>query len=150
MKQIFIKEATKKDLTKLNAISLASKSHWNYPASWMESWKEELRLTTNDFEIQSIFMICEIDEILGFCAIEEKLFEYEINHFWIKPKAMGNGYGKKLLVYILENVVEKKKPILVVSDPNAKAFYRKFGFIIIDHYESKPKGRFLPIMRFSR
>ena len=150
MENTTIKPATTNDIKKLNTLCLASKSHWNYPADWIEYWKEELTLSVEDFMLHSIFKICNDNEIVGFCTIEEKSNEYEIHHFWVKPKAMGNGYGKKLLSYILESVVAHNKPLLVVSDPNAEAFYKKFGFATIDYRESKPKGRLLPIMRYRR
>lgn len=90
--------------------------------------------------------MCDNQVIAGFCAIQENEENYEINHFWIKPEAMGKGYGKRLLQYILDQVVIKSKPVEIVSDPHAEYFYKRFGFVTTDQVESTPGGRYLPVM----
>lgn len=137
------------DLPQLNKISVAAKSYWNYPQEWINSWIDELTIQAQDLQEQQFFKICDEKGIAGFGSLQENLDNFEINHFWINPEAIGKGYGKKLLLYLLDQVVKFGKPVLVVSDPNAEAFYRKFGFETIDHLESKPKGRYLPVMELN-
>ncbi len=91
MENTTIKPATTNDIKKLNTLCLASKSHWNYPADWIEYWKEELTLSVEDFMLHSIFKICNDNEIVGFCAIEEKYrmnMKYIIFGLNLKPWVM--------------------------------------------------------------
>lgn len=142
-----IKKAEILDIKELNKISVASKMHCNYPAEWVEKWKQELTLIEKDFSEQEIYKLEINNRIIGFCAIKENANEYEIMHLWIKPDHIGNGHGKFLLNETLKRIVKNSKPVIAESDPNAELFYAKQGFKKIGEKESYPKGRFLPVMR---
>jgi GNAT superfamily N-acetyltransferase len=136
-----------KELKRLNKISVQSKAHWGYPASWMEKWKEDLTLDEVQFSKQNI-MVAELeDELIGFCSMVDCKANYEITHLWVLPAFIGKGIGKKLLFRTIETFAKEEKPIIVEADPNAESFYEKQGFVTFDKVESYPKGRFLPIMK---
>lgn len=141
------REATIKDLSRLNQISVASKAHWGYPKEWMEHWMDDLILTEAEVNSYGIMVLELLSEIIGFCAIVEEAGYYEVMHLWLLPNHIGKGYGKVLLDTSIAKFVSKKKPIWTLADPNAELFYTKQGFVTFDKRESFPKGRFLPLMR---
>ncbi len=139
--------AAQKDLSTLNAISLRSKAHWGYPAEWIETWKNDLTITPEQFAHQQILVVEINDRIIGFSSIVEDQDNYDIHHLWVLPEFIGQGIGKKLLQTTIDTFVQIEKPIIVEADPNAEPFYRSQGFETFDQIESFPKGRFLPVMR---
>lgn len=135
------------DLIALNAISRASKQYWGYPDEWIAAWREDLTLTEAQLEQQCV-LLAELDgQPVGFCAILENELVFEIMHLWLLPAYIGRGYGKQLLDAALATCTRADKPITVVADPNAAPFYQKQGFQTVDRMESKPKGRYLPVMK---
>ena len=142
------RKADIKDIEILNKISIESKMYWKYPQEWIEKWKEDLELSVKDFKDQNIFKVeDEAGFILGFCSIKEHKEEYEILHLWIKPKFIGKGFGKLLLIESIQTVAINNKPIVVEADPHAEEFYSKLGFKTFTKKKSYPPGRFLPVMR---
>ena len=145
--QLQVLPATAADVPALNPISYAAKAHWGYPAEWMERWRPELELTAASFTEMQVFKLLLAGAPIGWCAVVETPEHYEVEHLWILPGQMGNGYGKLLLNEALAHTVQPGKPILVLSDPNAEGFYQHQGFVTFEQQESYPPGRFLPLMR---
>lgn len=136
------------DANRLTKIAWQSKSHWNYPAEWMKLWQKGLTITPEMIATHNVFKLSLADEtIVGCCVLiteEEVLW---VEHLWILPTAIGNGFGKRLLQTALKQTMNAThKKIKVVSDINAEVFYQKMGFETVSQYESVPKGRFLPVM----
>ncbi len=144
---IEIERALLSDLQRLNEISFEAKSHWDYPQEWLDLWKEDLKLTPEEFPERSVFKLVSDGSTIGFCAILESETEYEVEHLWVLPQSIGLGLGKKLLEYCLAETILKDKPVIVASDPNAEGFYRKQGFETFAQRESVPAGRTLPLMK---
>ena len=142
-----IERADLADLTELNAISFAAKSHWDYPNEWLELWREDLKLTPEEIALRKVYKLIEQHRIVGFCAIFETQDEYEVEHLWILPAVMGKGYGKQLLDFALADAIREDKPVIVASDPHAEGFYQKQGFETFAQRPSVPEGRVLPLMR---
>ena len=135
------------DLPTLNQISWQSKGFWGYPAEWMEQWRDDLTITEEILQQQSVLLAVEAQRIIGFCIISESSEYYELEHLWLLPQYIGKGYGKRLLEQSLSKFATAPKPVQVVADPNAEAFYRRQGFETFKQLESTPPGRFLPVMR---
>lgn len=140
-----IRKGLVSDLSVLNKISYAAKKHWGYPEKWMNFWKEDLLLKDADFERETVKVVELSAKIIGFGSIVEKEAYYEVTHLWLLPDYIGMGFGGLLLNDML-SLALSNKPIRVVADPNAEAFYQKQGFSTFDQVESFPKGRFLPLM----
>ena len=139
--------AERKDLPVLNTISVASKKHWGYPEEWIELWKDDLTISEADFTKFKIYKLVLETKIIGFCAMQESSDQYEIEHLWLLPSYIGQGFGKLLLEETLQRVVQKQKEIIVVADPYAEAFYARRGFRTFAQHPSSPSGRMLPVMR---
>jgi N-acetylglutamate synthase-like GNAT family acetyltransferase len=135
------------DLQELNSISLKSKKYWGYPQEWIELWKDELTLTPEEISDHFILVVETRNRIVGFGALSETDEYFEIEHLWVLPEYMGKGIGSKLIKKLLSRVKMNKKPVIVISDPNAENFYKSHGFITHKKVESLPRGRFLPLMR---
>ncbi len=143
-----ITKAISTDTHRLTEIAWQSKKHWNYPAAWMELWRKGLTITPEMIAKHDVFkLLLEDGRIVGYCVLiteEEVLW---VEHLWVLPTAIGNGFGTQLLQTALKQTVKPiHKKIKVVSDVNAEVFYQKMGFETVSQYESVPKGRFLPVM----
>lgn len=139
--------ATINDLPILNQISWQSKAFWGYPEEWMEQWRADLTITEEILNTQSVLLLEEAGATIGFCVISEGATQYEVEHLWILPEHIGKGFGKQLLNQALDQFITTQKPIQVVADPNAEAFYQRQGFETFKQLESSPAGRFLPVMK---
>jgi len=137
------------DYDKLTDICVKSKQHWGYPDYLIDLWKDELTITPRYIRNHDILKIQnEKNEILGFGAIENLNGNgiCEISHLWVHPEYMNKNIGK-LLLEQLERKAGQQKTIKVVSDPNAMAFYQKFGYQKVGEVKSKPDGRKLPLLK---
>ena len=143
-----ITKALLTDAVRLTEIAWQSKSHWNYPAEWMELWRKGLTITPEMIAQHDVFkLVLKDGEIVGCCVLITEMEVLWIEHLWILPTAIGNGFGKRLLQTALKQTMNAThKKIKVVSDINAEVFYQKMGFETVSQYESVPKGRFLPLM----
>ena len=140
--------ADKEDAARLSKISFAAKAHWGYPKDWLAIWKPNLTIRPEDFEVFTIFKLVEATNIIGFMAIDCRPNELEIEHLWIRPERIGQGFGKLLLNYgIQQTCNDATEQILVVADPNAAGFYQKMGFETFKFVKSKPGNRRLPVMK---
>ncbi len=138
------------DSVVLSAMAKRAKSYWNYPSEWIELWKEDLTLTEEYINSNMVYKAMEPDsnQIIGTCAVEQlSEKEVEIAHFWIEPEFMGKGVGRQLITKALEYAEQQEATrVEVLSDPNAREFYQRFGFRFIGEREGVPKGRFLPVL----
>jgi len=143
-----ITKANPTDSARLTEIAWQSKSHWNYPAEWMELWRKGLTITPEMIAQHDVFKLTLADgNIVGCCVLITEKEVLWVEHLWILPTAIGHGYGKRLLHTALNQTCKEGHQIIkVVSDINAEVFYQKMGFKTVSQYESVPKGRFLPVM----
>jgi len=145
-----ITKALPADAVRLTEIAWRSKSHWNYPAEWMELWRTGLTITPEMIKEHDVFkLILGKEKIVGCCVLITEKEVLWVEHLWLLPSAIGHGYGKQLLQTSLTKTFKEGHQIIkVVSDINAEVFYKKMGFETVGQYESVPEGRFLPIMEY--
>lgn len=143
-----ILKATPNDTLRLSEIAWQSKSHWNYPAEWMELWRKGLTISSEMITQNDVFkLVLEDSQIIGCTVLITEKEVLWIEHLWVLPAYIGNGFGEKLLQTALTQTVNPiHQTIKVVSDIHAEVFYQKMGFQTVSQYESVPKGRFLPVM----
>ena len=141
-------KALPSDANRLTEIAWLSKSHWNYPAEWMELWRKGLIISAKMIEENEVYkLILDQKKIVGCCVLITEKEILWVEHLWLLPTAIGRGYGKQLLQTALQQTRHLgHQKIKVVSDINAEVFYKKMGFETVSQYESVPKGRFLPVM----
>ncbi len=144
-----IVSATIIDAKQLTEIALISKAFWGYSNELIESWREDLTITSKMISDFSVYKFLVDDAIAGFYVLnppKEKTIELEM--LFVLPEFIGKGIGKKLLHHSFEKVKEHKvKSMTLLADPNAVSFYCSQGFYEIDKKESSIPNRFLPVLQ---
>ena len=143
-----IVKAVLSDKEKLTEIALKSKAFWGYSNAQIESWRDDLTITTKMFKDWNIYKYLVGNEIAGFYILNRANIRTSFLEFlFILPTYIKQGIGKELLVHAIEYCKGGSSAILnVLSDPNAESFYAKHGFKVIAERESSVPDRFLPEM----
>ena len=135
------------DASLLSDLAWQAKKHWGYPDEWMALWQEDLMVSPEMIETHQVWKAICKEEIAGFIIITDLGDGFEIEHCFVKPTFIGKGCGKALVRHVMDQADYQGARFTVLSDPNAVAFYEKFGFETYEHIPSKPEGRSLPLMR---
>ena len=152
MTEIFIRHALPEDAETLTKIALAAKSHWGYPARWMEIWKEELTYKSEYVAQSNIWAAVVDDRYVGLYTLREKDGNAWLEDLWVLPSQMGNGVGRALFDHALNLSKQRGYHILrLESDPNAIGFYQHMGMHQISerHSQVEDQPRVLPIMEIA-
>ena len=140
--------ATIHDIDSLTELALISKAYWGYSNEQIQSWKEDLTVTSEMIEKMMVYKFVSDDTILGFYILNQpknKIIELEF--LFVHPKAMGQKIGKQLLTHAIEKAKELHvNSITLLADPNAQPFYESQGFVNTGKKESSIPNRFLPLM----
>jgi len=144
-----IEKAQKKDAQILTDLTIRSKSYWEYSAEQIESWKDDLTITSayiNKYEVYKLTINKNI--IIGYYSymfLNHAIIK--LDNLFIDPRYMGKGFGTLLMDEFLKRIktllLEK---VTLDADPNAEKFYHKFGFKTVGKLKSTIENRFLPIM----
>ena len=82
----------------------------------------------------SIIYIGEIkSETVGFVAFNKN----EITWLYVDPKFFGNGYGKRLLNFVLDKAIIPTKVTVLNNNFRAISLYKSYGFKIISENKGK-------------
>lgn len=147
---VWLRPAVAADAGRLCAIAIAAKSHWGYPAGWLEGWRDELTVTPAAMT-RDRYRVADIaGRIVGFAAVSAGAGNAELEHLWVEPGAMGRGVGRRLLEDALAGCAAAgARRLRVVSDPHAAAFYRRLGGVPVGDVPSTPAPRRLPLLEFA-
>lgn len=141
--------ANPSDAKRLTEIALKSKAFWGYSDELIESWREELTITSKMISSSHIFKFIVDDRTVGFYFLnppKEKSIELEM--LFVLPEYIGNGIGKQLLQHSFKEAINlNAKTMTLLADPNAVRFYESKGFYKISQKQSSIAGRFLPVMQ---
>ena len=143
-----ITKALPVDAQVLTQIALKSKAFWGYSEEQIESWREELTITSELFKDWRGSKFVIEDEIAGFYLLNRVNSRTCFLEFlFVHPKHIGKNIGKQLIEHAIHSCRNNSCEILnVLSDPFAESFYMKYGFKTISRKESSIRGRFLPEM----
>jgi ribosomal protein S18 acetylase RimI-like enzyme len=112
----------------LTAIALEAKAHWGYPADTIQSWKEELTVSTQTITSRPTFVAVIGDEVVGFYSLSPSHHSWGLDHLWVLPRFMDRGLGRALLAHALETAARGgASSVTVDADPNAESFYLACG-----------------------
>ncbi|HVJ49439.1 GNAT family N-acetyltransferase, partial [Desulfitobacterium sp.] len=158
---IIIKRANEEDSTELTSISFAAKRYWNYPDEYFEIWKNELTITP-DYLNQNTVYVAQVDgKVIGFFSIvevKENLWTgrflmqrgFWLDHIFIQPEFIGKGIGSELISFAKEMCRRDNiDHLFLLSDPKAKGFYNKVGAQYIEEVPSNIEGRTVSLYRFA-
>ena len=158
--KITIREAKTEEANTLTKIAFSAKRTWNYPEEYMAIWKDELTITDDYIDRNTVYVAERRNKIVGFYSIVllkkdatfgEVLVKqgYWLDHLFIDPNYQYKGIGKKLINAIFnfckENWIDE---LSIFVDPNSSEFYEKMGAKFVKNSPSSIKGREIPIYRF--
>lgn len=142
--QVVFKKSLPEESATLSDIAIRSKAHWGYPAEKLELWRKDLLISTEYIRANTVRSIWAKQEILGFFAIAPSSPAL-LDHLWLLPAAIGKGVGKRALAEI--KILARNHglhELIIISDPNAEAFYLHHGAKRIGEHPSTPQNRMLP------
>ena len=112
----------------LTAIALEAKAFWGYPADTIESWKQELTVSTQTVTSRPTFVAMIRDEIVGFYSLSPSHDAWKLEDLWVLPRFMDRGIGRALVAHALETAARGgASSVTVDADPNAESFYLACG-----------------------
>jgi GNAT superfamily N-acetyltransferase len=155
--KIKITKAKQSDYLILTQISFSAKRHWNYPAHYIDLWKNELTITEEYIKQNIVYKANYNEKVLGFYSIIENKSDFYSNdifiqkgfwleHIFIVPEYHGNGIGR-LLINHARTVSNEKgiSNLMIFVDPYAKGFYEKIGAEYLFDSKSSIPDRLIPV-----
>ena len=123
-----IRSAQGHEAQALTAIALKAKAYWGYPAGTLESWKQELTVSTQTITSRPSFVAVIGDEIVGFYSLSPSRDAWKLDDLWVLPRFMDRGIGRALVAHALETAARGgASSVTVDADPNAESFYLACG-----------------------
>lgn len=148
---IEIRTAELQDIEAINHLLRLSKAYWGYDEAFINKFMEKLCITPNHFGKTTILLFYVNGEIAGFYNFlvnEDKTLE--LDNFFLHPKYIGKGFGKKLWDACCNTAKEfGRNEFIIWSDPHAENFYIKMGCEKIGARASPVMpNRYPPILRY--
>ena len=146
-----IQKAKIEDHIRLTEITKKSKAYWGYSDEQMGKWNNNLTITIDYIETNSVFNLVHENQIIGYYSyLRLENNQVKLDNLFILPEYIGKGFGSFLMNDFLERMRnEKCQKIILDSEPNAEQFYQKIGFTKIGEFETSIKNRFMPIMEMN-
>lgn len=142
-------DAEVKDSELLRDTLITSKGYWGYSQEQLEEWRSNLRFEEEYIAGNTVKLILKDKEVIGFFAIV-KGDNDELDHLWLLPKAIGQGYGNLVFEQIISECIALEIACFyIVSDPDAEGFYLKKGALQVGEVYSEPQKRMLPKLKFT-
>lgn len=140
-----IRRAQESDAAELTRIAHEAKRHWGYPERWIELWRDDLTLDPEFIAGNEVYVAEEGGEALGCYSLVTGVAgspNWTLEHFWIRPAAMGKGLGRRLFEHARAVAAEAGASVLEIdADPNAEAFYLRMGAVRVDEVRSEIDGQ---------
>lgn len=144
---MIIEKATGKDASVLTELTVRSKSYWDYSDELIESWSEDLKVSSDYILEKEVYKLIIDDALIGYYSyFKLNDDEVKLENLFIEPNFIGKGYGKLLMLDFTQRIKNDFKKVTLDADPNAEDFYTKIGFKVVGKLKSSIKDRFLPIM----
>lgn len=132
----------------LTRITIAAKSHWNYPEHWIQQWIPLLTIHPDYIALNETWMAIVQDEPAAYYSLKQDE-ELWLDNLWVHPSSMGKGLGKDLFAHALERSrMRGVSKLKIEADPNAQSFYEHMGTRKVGEHSSEIDGqpRILPVM----
>jgi GNAT superfamily N-acetyltransferase len=148
-----IRIARPEEAEMLSALCRRSKAHWGYDAQFMRLSEAALAVPRAPIEHGHVLVAEDAAGApLGMASVEalERQGELDLAHFFVEPAAFGTGVGRALFAQAVELAKAKgARRLIILSDPNAVAFYLRMGAVAIGDAPSDAiPGRRLPLLRY--
>jgi len=135
----------------LTEITKKSKAYWGYSEEQILKWNDNLTISADYIETNSVFKLVNEDKIVGYYSyIAEGEKSVILYNLFVLPEYIGKGFGKYLMTDFINRMRnEKFEKITLDSEPNAENFYLKIGFKKIGEFETSIKNRIMPVMEMN-
>lgn len=144
-----IRKAELSEAMALSDLALKSKAFWGYSKEDLQSWVDDLTVTSEMILHCQVFSFVVDDKPVGFYILNPPINNNsELEMLFVLPEFIGKGIGGELLEHAFHQAkIWNVDSVTLLADPNAVPFYESKGFKIIDKKESSIAGRFLPVMK---
>ncbi len=148
----YIRQATPQEASTLSTLAFRSKQFWGYSSEFMEASRPDLTVGSEFIATNPVFLLEDADTIIGFYSLYDKGNKtVELEHFFVAPEKVGQGYGQKLWQHALATARSAGfHKVMIAADPNAEGFYRKMGALRVGEVPSIVAkvlpGRVLPLL----
>jgi len=118
----------------------------------MEQWRAALTISPEFIGKNATFLADLNGQPVGFHALVEETESWRLEHLWILPEQMGQGFGRRLFAHAAAYASERGAICLMIeADPQAEPFYQRMGAIRVGTHESQVDGsvRLLPLLKFA-
>lgn len=148
-----IRAAQAHEAEALSALCRRSKAHWGYDAAFMRMSEAALTISRAMIENGDVLAAEDADGALAGVASIAPLDtsgEFDLVHFFVEPASFGAGVGRALFAAAVTLAKSKDaRRLLILSDPNAEAFYTRMGAAKTGDAPSDAiPGRRLPLLRY--
>jgi GNAT superfamily N-acetyltransferase len=148
---VAVRPAAPGDLGALSDLAFRSKGYWGYSAEFLEACREELTVTAQRLDEESIWVAEAGGEVLGFAAsrVEEEVAE--LVDLFVEPEHIGSGVGAALWAHVIAHVAATGATRLrIEADPHAEEWYQRRGAVRVGETPSGSiPGRLLPLLEYS-
>lgn len=144
---VVIHRASPQDAQQLSEIAFAAKAYWGYPEQWMKSWRYSLTIEPQYIENNQVFVLEGESGAIGFYGLTGQPPILVLDHLWVVPDKIGQGYGRILTEHAEELARNLGAETLEIqADPHAEPFYLHMGAKRVGEYVYELDGqlRILP------
>jgi GNAT superfamily N-acetyltransferase len=125
---LVLSPATSADAPLLTQIIRAGKAHWGFPAAWLNAWKDELAISAEQIAQWHFRKAAHDGKLVGFFALALHDDEWWLEHLWLVPERIGQGFGADLFRCAVAAASELGATRMrIEAEPNAEAFYLHMG-----------------------
>jgi GNAT superfamily N-acetyltransferase len=116
------------DAPLLTQIIRGGKAHWGYPADWLDACKDELAISPEQIAAWYVRTAAFNGDVVGFFALAHHDAEWWLEHLWLVPQRIGQGFGGELFRHAVAAAAELGATrVRLEADPNAEGFYLHMG-----------------------
>jgi putative acetyltransferase len=95
-----------------------------------------------NFNAFSVHCLVNETKVIGFVGVAD----HSIEMLFLDPDFIGQGHGKKLIQFAMENLQANKVDVNE-QNVNAVNFYSKYGFVAYYRTDKDPQGKHYPIIK---
>jgi len=137
----------------LGALCVRSKAHWGYDAEFMRLAHRSLQIDPAAIDAGRVFVATDARGVLlgvaDCCELPEP-GAFDLLHLFVDPQALRRGAGRALFEAACAwCAAQGATKLVILSDPNAAAFYRRLGARSIGEAPSDAiPDRALPLLEY--
>jgi GNAT superfamily N-acetyltransferase len=148
-----IRSARPGEAPALGALCVRSKAHWGYDAEFMRLSHRSLQIDAAAIDAGRVLVATdEHGGLLGVadCCSLPQPGAFDLLHLFVDPRALRQGVGRALFEAACAwCVAQGATKLVILSDPNAAAFYQRLGASLIGEAASDAiPDRALPLLEY--